>query len=81
MDALPVHGWGYSVAFHRAYEDLAATGTLVAPVDRTGHVLDRGRDGMTQNAVWLGATAIGLRGYFMPEDRRRPCTSTTVEPN
>jgi acyl-CoA thioesterase-1 len=24
MDALPVHGWGYSVAFHRAYEDLAA---------------------------------------------------------
>jgi acyl-CoA thioesterase-1 len=24
MDALPVHGWAYSVAFHRAYEDLAA---------------------------------------------------------
>jgi acyl-CoA thioesterase I len=24
MDALPVHGWGYSVSFHRAYEDLAA---------------------------------------------------------
>jgi acyl-CoA thioesterase-1 len=23
MDALPVHGWAYSVAFHRAYEDLA----------------------------------------------------------
>jgi acyl-CoA thioesterase I len=24
MDALPMHGWGYSVAFHRAYEDLAS---------------------------------------------------------
>jgi len=24
MDALPMHGWGYTVAFHRAYEDLAA---------------------------------------------------------
>jgi acyl-CoA thioesterase-1 len=24
MDALPIHGWAYSVAFHRAYEDLAA---------------------------------------------------------
>jgi acyl-CoA thioesterase-1 len=24
MDALPVHGWAYSLAFHRAYEDLAA---------------------------------------------------------
>ena len=24
MDALPVHGWAYSVAFHRAYEELAA---------------------------------------------------------
>ncbi len=23
MDALPVHGWAYSVAFHRAYEELA----------------------------------------------------------
>jgi len=23
MDALPVHGWAYSLAFHRAYEDLA----------------------------------------------------------
>ena len=25
MDALPVHGWDYSVAFHKAYEELAAT--------------------------------------------------------
>ena len=24
MDALPVHGWAYSVSFHRAYEQLAA---------------------------------------------------------
>jgi acyl-CoA thioesterase-1 len=24
MDALPVHGWGYSVAFHRVYEDLGS---------------------------------------------------------
>jgi acyl-CoA thioesterase-1 len=24
MDALPVHGWAYSVAFHRSYEELAA---------------------------------------------------------
>ena len=24
MDALPLHGWAYSVAFHRAYEELAA---------------------------------------------------------
>jgi len=24
MDALPVHGWAYSLAFHRAYEELAA---------------------------------------------------------
>ena len=24
MDALPVHGWSYSIAFHRAYEELAA---------------------------------------------------------
>ena len=24
MDALPVHGWDYSVAFHRAFEELAA---------------------------------------------------------
>jgi acyl-CoA thioesterase-1 len=24
MDALPVHGWAYSLAFHRAYDDLAA---------------------------------------------------------
>ena len=24
MDALPMHGWGYTVAFHRAYEDLAS---------------------------------------------------------
>jgi acyl-CoA thioesterase-1 len=24
MDALPIHGWDYSVAFHRAYDDLAA---------------------------------------------------------
>ena len=24
MDALPIHGWDYSVAFHRAYEELAA---------------------------------------------------------
>jgi acyl-CoA thioesterase I len=24
MDALPIQGWQYSVAFHRAYEDLAA---------------------------------------------------------
>jgi acyl-CoA thioesterase-1 len=24
MDALPVHGWAYSVSFHRAYEELAA---------------------------------------------------------
>ena len=24
MDALPMHGWAYSVAFHRAYEELAA---------------------------------------------------------
>jgi acyl-CoA thioesterase I len=24
MDALPVHGWAYSVAFHRAYEEIAA---------------------------------------------------------
>jgi acyl-CoA thioesterase-1 len=24
MDALPVHGWEYSVAFHRAYQELAA---------------------------------------------------------
>jgi acyl-CoA thioesterase-1 len=24
MEALPVHGWAYSVAFHRAYDDLAA---------------------------------------------------------
>ena len=24
MDALPLHGWDYSVAFHRAYEELAA---------------------------------------------------------
>jgi len=24
MDALPLHGWDYSVAFHRMYEDLAA---------------------------------------------------------
>ena len=24
MDALPMHGWAYSVAFHRAYEDLAS---------------------------------------------------------
>ena len=24
MEALPVHGWDYSVAFHRAYEELAA---------------------------------------------------------
>jgi acyl-CoA thioesterase-1 len=24
MDALPVHGWAYTVAFHRAYEELAA---------------------------------------------------------
>jgi acyl-CoA thioesterase-1 len=24
MDALPVHGWAYSVAFHRAYDELAA---------------------------------------------------------
>jgi acyl-CoA thioesterase-1 len=24
MDALPMHGWPYTVAFHRAYEDLAS---------------------------------------------------------
>ncbi len=24
MDALPIHGWDYSVDFHRAYEDLSA---------------------------------------------------------
>jgi acyl-CoA thioesterase-1 len=24
MDALPMHGWGYTVAFHRAYEELAS---------------------------------------------------------
>jgi acyl-CoA thioesterase-1 len=24
MDALPLHGWDYSVAFHRAYDELAA---------------------------------------------------------
>ena len=24
MDALPMHGWGYSVAFHRVYEDLGS---------------------------------------------------------
>ena len=24
MDALPLRGWAYSVAFHRAYEELAA---------------------------------------------------------
>ena len=24
MEALPIHGWGYSVAFHNAYRDLAA---------------------------------------------------------
>jgi acyl-CoA thioesterase I len=24
MDALPLHGWAYSVAFHRAYDELAA---------------------------------------------------------
>jgi acyl-CoA thioesterase I len=24
MDALPLHGWAYSVAFHRVYEDLAS---------------------------------------------------------
>jgi acyl-CoA thioesterase-1 len=24
MDALPLHGWDYTVAFHRAYEELAA---------------------------------------------------------
>ena len=24
MDALPMHGWGYTVAFHRLYEDLAS---------------------------------------------------------
>ena len=24
MDALPMHGWAYSVAFHRAYDELAA---------------------------------------------------------
>lgn len=24
MDALPVHGWAYTVAFHRAYDELAA---------------------------------------------------------
>ena len=24
MDALPMHGWAYSVAFHRVYEDLAS---------------------------------------------------------
>ena len=24
MDALPLHGWAYSVAFHKAYEELAA---------------------------------------------------------
>ena len=24
MDALPIRGWAYSVAFHRAYEELAA---------------------------------------------------------
>ena len=24
MDALPVHGWAYSVAFHRTYEELAS---------------------------------------------------------
>ena len=24
MDALPLHGWAYSVAFHRAYEELAS---------------------------------------------------------
>ncbi len=24
MDALPMHGWGYTVAFHKAYEDLAS---------------------------------------------------------
>jgi acyl-CoA thioesterase-1 len=23
MDALPIRGWAYSVAFHRAYEELA----------------------------------------------------------
>jgi acyl-CoA thioesterase-1 len=25
MDALPINGWDYSVAFHKAYEELAAT--------------------------------------------------------
>ena len=24
MDALPIHGWAYSVAFHRAYDELAS---------------------------------------------------------
>jgi acyl-CoA thioesterase-1 len=24
MDALPMHGWGYTVAFHRVYEDLSS---------------------------------------------------------
>jgi acyl-CoA thioesterase-1 len=28
MDALPLHGWTYSVAFHRAYEELAARYTI-----------------------------------------------------
>jgi acyl-CoA thioesterase-1 len=34
MDALPVHGWAYSVGFHRAYEELAARyrATLVPSV-------------------------------------------------
>jgi acyl-CoA thioesterase-1 len=32
MDALPVHGWAYSLAFHRAYDELAARyGIPLAP--------------------------------------------------
>ena len=42
MDALPLHGWAYSVAFHRAYDELAARyGVPLVPFVLMNIMMDR----------------------------------------
>jgi acyl-CoA thioesterase-1 len=70
MEALPVHGWDYSVAFHMAYRDLADRYHLTLVPFMLANVIGRAdmmqRDQVHPNASGARAIAANIWPYLKP---------------
>jgi acyl-CoA thioesterase-1 len=70
MEALPVHGWDYSVAFHQAYRELAERYELPLVPFMLMNVIGNGemmqRDRLHPNAAGARAIASNIWPYLRP---------------